>query len=186
MRPVLLVLLVTASAAAQSVATEPHPHAAHPPSGLGAELTFGFGGQVGGPAGYVARFEYEVLPVLAPTHVRGGVGGFHGGFEYWRSGTDNAGFALPVVIVGGMRVFPVRALLGIGFDAFLVDQVADDTGVGWLAPIGMAHLALDIHGFQLGVDTRVDYRWQFGAPDHARWQLGLVIGRTYESRAPIY
>jgi hypothetical protein len=178
-----IVLLVVAGTAH----AEPERRSApHPPSGLGGDLVFGWAGQLDGPDGFVARYENELLPVLSPSRRVGGVFGFYIGGEYWRSQTDHAGFSLPVAIVGGIRVFPVRAVIGVGADAFLIDQVADDTGVGFWAPLAMARLGADVFGFQVGADARVGRRWQFGAPDHTRWQLGIFIGRTWESRATIY
>jgi hypothetical protein len=37
-------------------------------------------------------------------------------------------------------------------------------------------------GIQLGVDARIGYRWQIGADDHARWQLGFYAGYTAPPR----
>jgi len=179
----VILMLIGGLAEAQRAATAPAPEPRrepHPPSGIGGDLVFGWGGQRGGPSGWVARFEYEVLPVFAPRGTVGAVFGFQPGFEYWRSGDDHWGFSLPVAITGGIRVFPIRAIIGIGADAFLVDQVADDTGVGFWAPFAMARLGADLLGFQLGADARIGYRWQFGAEDHSRWQLGIFIGKTWE------
>ncbi len=159
---------------------------AHPPAGLGGDFVLGWAGQRGGKSGYVARFEYEVLPVFQDT---GGVVGFHEGFEWWRSGADNWGFSMPVAMVFGARVEPVRATIGFGMDAILIDQVDDDTGFGMLAPFATARLGLDISGFEIAADARLGYRWQFGAPDHTRWQLGIAIGHTWSMskvQRPIY
>jgi hypothetical protein len=101
----------------------------------------------------------------------------------WRSGEDNWGGSVPLAIVGGVRTFPVRFTIGGGVDALLVDQVNDDTGFGLYAPFAMAKLGLDVKGLQMGWDARIGYRWQFGADDHARWQLGFYVGYT-ASMAP--
>lgn len=153
---------------------------------MGGQLVAGVAGQLDGPSGWVARLEYEILPLFAPVGTNGAIAGFGYGFEYWRSGTDNWGLSMPLPLLFGVRFAPVRATIGAGFDAFLVDQVADDTGVGFFAPLALASLALDIHGFRVGAEARGQYRWQFDADDHARWQLGVFIGFTGEQRGPIY
>jgi len=180
---------ITSDAGAR-VATDPtridgrHPYEPHPPAGIGGDIAIGWAGQRGGPHGYVARFEYEVFPVFERG---GGVVGFQPGLEWWRSGADNWGFSIPFAWMFGARVEPFRATVGFGFDTFLIDQVANDTGVGLLAPFGAAKLGFDIDGFELGLDARIGYRWQFGADDHARWQLGVAVGRTWGPPAkPLY
>ncbi len=185
----LPLVLGARSAAAQPAATrdpDPEPtvtlREAHPPSGLGAGVAFGFAGQRNGPSGWVARLEYEALPVLAPRGTNGGVFGFQGGYEYWRSGTDNWGMSLPIAFAFGVRAYPVRATFGLGFDVILIDQVANDTGVGFWAPFGSLSVGVDLFGVRVSADTRLGYRWQIGAEDHARWQLALTIGKTEESR----
>jgi hypothetical protein len=146
----------------------------HGPAGLGGALVFGWGGQKDGKSGWVARFDEEILPIFT----KRGLFGMMPAFELWRSGTDNWGFSMPVAIVGGVRLEPVRLTVGAGVDAFLVDQVDDDTGVGFYAPFAMAKLGLDIRGVQMGWDARIGYRWQFGADDHTRWQLGFYVAFT--------
>jgi len=190
---VALVALVLASsgglAAAQPIATQPAtetatttaPPPAHPPAGLGAGVTFGWGGQRHGREGWVARLEYEAFPVYGEANPVGAVFGFQPGFEVWRSGENNWGFSLPIAIVLGIRAFPVRGTVGVGFDAFLIDQVDDDTGVGFWAPFAMARFGADVLGYQVGADARYGYRWQFGADDHARWQLGVYVAKTFGS-----
>lgn len=150
----------------------------HGPVGIGADVAFGWAGQRGGPRGWSARFEYEVLPYFDPDKIVSALYGVMPGFEFWRSGADNWGFSLPFAIVGGVRLFPVRATFGVGIDALLVDQVNDDTGVGLFAPFALGKLAVDIAGVQLGLDARAGYRWQFGAEDRARWQLSIYTGFT--------
>lgn len=157
---------------------DPHHH---PPSGLGLDFVFGWAGQRHGPSGYVARLDYELYPVLAPSRVAGWVFVFHAGFEYWRFGDDNWGVSMPFTFALGLRVFPVRILGGVGFDTIVVDQVANDTGFGLFAPLAMARASLDLFGAQVGVDARYAYHWLLGADDHARWQLGLFVGGTMES-----
>lgn len=182
-RSVLRSLVLIAMVASRAVAGPP-PVAApyeHPPSGLGLDLVAGWAGQRNGPSGHVFRLEYEVLPVLAPSREVGPLFGFHAGFEHWRSGDDNWGISLPMTMALGLRVFPVRIVGGVGIDTFVVDQVADDTGFGLFCPLAMARVGLDIFGAQVGVDARATYHWQFGAEDHARWQLGVFIGGTMES-----
>ena len=182
-RAVLLVLLMCGAARAQpkavDVATTRDPSRDHPhgPVGFGADLSFGWAGQRNGPSGWSARLDYEVLPFFDPSKF-GGLFGFQPGFEIWSSGEDNWGFSMPVAIVAGIRVFPMRATLGVGFDAMLVDQVDDDTGFGMYAPFALAKLGADVFGVQLGVDARLGYRWQIGAEDHARWQLSFYAGYT--------
>ena len=159
-----------------------------PPAGIGGTFVFGPAGQRGGPSGFVARYDYEVLPVFPHGDTPGGVFGFHVGYEFWRSGADNWGLSLPIAWVFGARVFPMRTLVGFGVDTFLIDQVANDTGVGFFAPFAMARVGADVKGWQMGLDARVGYRWQVGADDHTRWQLGAYVGKTWEppARRPLY
>lgn len=183
----LVVLAMCGAARAQPKAVSvestrtPEHHHQHPPSALGIELVFGWAGQRGGPRGWSARLDYEVLPFFDPGK-SGGLFGFMPGFEVWRSGEDNWGFSIPVGIVAGVKLFPVRATLGFGFDAALVDQVDDDTGFGLWAPFALAKLGVDVRGIQIGADARVGYRWQIGADDHTRWQLGIYAGYTMHPR----
>jgi len=183
LRVILLVLVTCGAARAQVRAIgvgEPRPaqhHHHHPPAGLGIDIAFGWAGQRNGPSGWSARLDYEVLPFFDPSE-RGGLFGFQPGFEVWRSGEDNWGFSLPVGVVGGVRIFPMRLTLGVGLDAIVIDQVDDDTGFGLYAPFALAKLGVDVFGAQVGADARIGYRWQFGAEDHTRWQLGIYVGYT--------
>lgn len=141
------------------------------------DFVFGWAGQKDGPSGWSARLDYEVFPLFGKGKIAP-VFGAQPGFEVWRSGEDNWGFSLPVAFVVGARVFPFRATIGGGIDAILVDQVNDDTGVGFYAPFALAKLGLDLYGVQIGADARIGYRWQIGADDHTRWQLGIYAGYT--------
>jgi hypothetical protein len=182
---VVIAVLAPTRAQAQTRATalvEDQPYRPHGPAGLGGELVVGWAGQVGGPTGYVARLEYEVFPLYTPNGKSGPIVGFQPGLEWWRSGADNWGASLPVALVAGVRALPVRMTVGVGMDALLVDQVADDTGFGAYAPFAMARAGLDLYGIQLGVDTRIGYRWQLGAENHARWQLAIYAGGTIGPR----
>ena len=186
-----LVFALLGDAAAQPVATDaprpaPQPvatgaprSAPHPHGGLGGTLTGGLVGRSETPAGWVARIEYELFPVLAPTGTTGAILGFHAGWEFWRAKPD-WGLAMPVAIVLGVRAEPVRATAGVGVDMFLVDVVDDDTGFGLYAPFASARVGADVLGIQLGADARIVRRWQIGAPDHTQWQLGAFIGGTWE------
>lgn len=191
LRVILVVLAMCGAARAQPKAVSVESTRAtqhrHPPAGLGFDATLGWAGQRNGPSGWSARVEYELLPVFATDN--GGLFGILAGFEVWRSGEDNWGGSLPFGVAGGIRLFPLRATFGVGFDAALVDQVADDTGFGLWAPFALAKLGLDVFGMQLGADARIGYRWQIGADDHARWQLGIYAGYTMHGgprNKPIY
>lgn len=157
------------------------PAAPREPIGLGGELVLGWTHQHEGPTGRVVRLAYEVLPIFPSAGPVGVLVGVQPGLEYWRAGADDWGFSVPLALVVGIRALPVRTTLGFGFDAVLVDQVAGDTGVGFWAPFAMARTGIDLHGFQVGADARIGYRWQFGAEDHMRWQLGLYAGYTWEA-----
>lgn len=141
------------------------------------DLAFGWAGQKDGKRGWSARLDYEVFPFFDPSKL-GGLFGFMPGVEVWRSGDDNWGFSMPLAIVAGVRLFPLRLTLGGGVDAILVDQVDDDTGFGMYAPFALGKLGVDVFGVQVGVDTRVGYRWQIGAEDHTRWQFSFYVGYT--------
>ncbi len=167
-------------------ATAAHPER-HPPAGLGGTLTVGRAGMSGTPTGWLVRLDYELFPVIAPAGTAGPVVGLHIGWEVWRAKPD-WGLSLPLAIVFGVRAQPVRATLGVGLNALIVDVVNDDTGVGLYAPFACARVGGDVFGIQLGADARITRRWQIGAPDHTQWQLGVFAGGTWESkhRGPRY
>ena len=158
------------------------------PAGVGIELAYGPAGQLGGRSGSVWRLEDEVCPIFDRAKL-GAVLCVQPGLEVWSSGEDDWGFSMPLAIVAGVRAFPFRMVAGAGVDAILVDQVADDTGVGMYAPFALAKVGFDIEGFQAGIDGRIGYRWQLGAEDHGRWQLGMFIAKTFSPpprrRAPV-
>jgi hypothetical protein len=176
---VVALLLAATSARAQEVATSPAPaRNPHPPSGIGATLGIGRAGD-----GWLARLDQDMLVGRTPDGQIGPVFGFQTGFEFWRHAPD-WGFGLPVAAVMGVRVFPLRATLGLGLEAAFIDSVADDTGFGMWAPFVSANLGFDIHGFRLGVDSRVIRRWQLGADDFTQWQLALYVGGDVGARPP--
>jgi len=174
----VLVALLCGTTSAQPITTAPpapsEPRNPHPPSGIGASFALGRAGDA-----WLARLDYDVLPVMAPTRTVGPVFGFMPGIEYWR-GAGDSGFAIPIAILMGIRAFPGRATIGLGFDAIVIDSVNDDVGFGLWAPFVSANLGLDIDGFRLGVDARIVRRWQFGADDFTQWQLAIFAGRTIE------
>jgi hypothetical protein len=170
------------SAQAQPIATTTAPREhAHPHGGLGAALAFGVVSEPGRPTGWIARLDYDVLPVLGLPGRFGGVFGFAPGLQYWRAGGD-WGIGMPVGFVLGVRGPWFRATGGFGFEAILVDQVADDTGAGFFAPFGHLALGLDLRGWRAGVEGRVTRRWQFGADDRTQWQATFFVGRTIEAK----
>jgi hypothetical protein len=177
----LIALASVAEAQPRSVnvmATEELHQSDDVPAGIGGGLVFGWGGQKDGPRGWVARFDYELFPFY-DAGAAGGFFGFQPGIEAWSSGADNWGFSMPFLFVVGVRAFPFRASIGAGCDLMLVDQVNDDTGFGLYAPLAAAKLGVDVFGFQVGADARLGYRWQFGADDHTRWQLGIFAAKTF-------
>jgi hypothetical protein len=145
--------------------------------GLGGSFFLGSAGQRNGPSGWSARIDFENFKLFPHDGFGGIVGSLHG-LEVWSSGEDNWGFSLPVGFIAGVRAQPLRAMIGGGIDAILVDQVDDDTGFGFYAPFALARVGFDIDGFQVGADARVGYRWQIGADDHTRWQVGFFIAKT--------
>jgi hypothetical protein len=66
----------------------------------------------------------------------------------------------------------------------LVDHVARETGVGFYAPFALANLAIDIDGWRIGADARVERRWQISADDHTQYQLGINLGRSWDEARP--
>ena len=171
----LLILAAGANGAAAQVAAAPaaeEPEHRHPPGGLGGSAVVGLADD-----GWVARLDYELFPVMAPHGVFGPVLGFVAGLEYWRDGGDK-GFAMPVLWAGGVKLFPVRALLGVGIHLITIDSVDDDVGVGLWGPIAMASVSFDVRGVRLGVEARATRRWQFGADDFTQLQVALVAGYT--------
>lgn len=182
MRGFLVLVVLYGAAHAQVMAGEapqPRDEVREPdgPAGAGLGLVFGWAGQKDGKSGWSARLDEEIY-FHYTRHKQFGV---ITGFEVWRSGTDNWGFSLPLAIAGGVRVEPLRLTVGAGVDMVLVDQVDDDTGFGMYAPFAMAKLGFDIRGIQMGWDARINYRWQLGADDHTRWQLGFYVAYSAET-----
>lgn len=175
------VLLAPALAHAQ-VAAAPNPHGEH--VGLGGDLAVGAAYASGVGDAWVARLEYDAMPVLAPPRRIGPLVSFVVGYEYWRAGTGTWGFDLPAELELGLRAFPFRATVGVGADAMLVDQVRGDTGVGFWAPLASASAGFDVDGFTVMADARVTRRWQIGADDFTQWMFTLAIGNTWEGPAP--
>lgn len=183
---VALGLVVTVSAvtpaAAQQVATStapapPHPH---PHAGIGGGVSLGLVRARGLDDGWFGRIELEALPVLGRRGQVGGLFGFLSGLDTWHAGAD-WGVGLPLALTMGVRAPGVRAGLLMGFEAFFVDRVADDTGVGFYAPLGGLRVSVDVRGFTAGVDARVVRRWQLGADDHTQWQLGVALAYDVET-----
>lgn len=176
------VLALAPDATAQTAATDERPSARRevPKVGIGAHVGGGVAYASGVPDAWMARLEYEAFPFLAPRGTVGGLFGFLGGIEYWRGGADNWGMTTPFAIVGGMRAVAVRGYVGFGLDMAGIDQVADDTGFVYCAPLALASLGLDVRGITVMADARVSRRWQIGADDHTQWMFGLMVGSTLE------
>ncbi len=153
------------------------PRLAHPPAGFGGSAVAGWADD-----GWIGRIEYELFPVMAPNRTIGPFLGFVTGMEYWRDGEDK-GFSLPVLWAGGVRIFPVRAMLGVGIHALTIDKVAGDWGGGAWGPIAMGSLGFDIFGVRVGVDLRAARHVNLGADDFTQLQLGISVGYTW-STAP--
>ncbi|MBL8622591.1 MAG: hypothetical protein JNK64_14855 [Myxococcales bacterium] len=184
--PLGLVALIALTAVARATpvavppATSPPRPFAHPHAGLGGGLAIGTQRQ-DGVDGWVARLDYEGFPVLAPRGTFGGLFGFVPALQLWRAGED-WGVGVPVAIALGVRAPGIRAMALVGFEAMLVDVVADDTGFGLYAPLAGARVAVDVGGWYAGADARVERRWQIGAPDHTQWQASIVFGHTWETK----
>jgi hypothetical protein len=132
---------------------------------------------------YVARLQVDAYPVFAPKDHPGAALGFGYGFEYWRAGPDNWGFALPAGMQVGARVGAVHATVGLGIYALIVDQINDDTGVGAWGPYASGQLGLHIGKLTAVIAGRIDRRWLAGAADRTQWSLGVMFGITEETRS---
>ena len=172
----------------QPVAEDPPPSRPRPPPanvGIGARLGYGWAYSDGVPDAYLIRFDYEAFPFITDRHTVGGLFGFNLGFDYWHARDrvpDNWGLGLPFAFVVGMRAVAARGYVGVGVNAITLDQVDDDTGFGWMAPMALANVGLDLFGWNATFDTRVSRRWQFGAPDHTQWMFSIMIGATLEPK----
>ncbi|MEO8845858.1 MAG: hypothetical protein ABI704_30070 [Kofleriaceae bacterium] len=177
---VLAVLPTAAHAQVAAARADEPPHV-----GLGVKLAVGEAVANGLDNAWVARLEYDLLPVLAPPDGRPGpLTGFTMGAEYWRAGHGTWGIALPVQLVLGVRAAHVRVTGGLGADVLLVDQVHGDTGVGFYAPLACLSAGLDIHSVTVLADVRVTRRWQIGADDFTQWMFTLSVGYTKEGPPP--
>ena len=171
--------------AAQTLATDVRPVPPHEPApvGIGARLGYGWAYADGVPDAHLFRLDYETFVFITPRHTVGGMFGFLTGFDYWKGGEkDNWGFGLPAAFIIGMRAVAVRGYVGAGVNGFTIDQWNDDTGFGWMAPMAVANVGLDLFGFTASFDTRVSRRWQFGSPDHTQWMFSVMIGAVLEPR----
>ena len=175
----ILAALAPAVAHAQVAAkvAEPPPH---PRAGLGVELGFGVVRSGDLPDGWAGRLMYHLMPALPAPHRVGALFDLAIGYEYWRSGPGTWGTDLPAELELGIRVPGVRAELGVGFDAMLLDQVHGDTGFGLWAPLASATAGIDLWHVTLMADARVTRRWQLGADDHTQWMFTLGLGYTEE------
>ena len=73
---------------------------------------------------WVARLEYDLLPLLAPPEVRAGpLAGFTMGADYWRAGHGTWGIGLPVQLVLGLRTSYLRVTGGVGADVILIPEI---------------------------------------------------------------
>ena len=182
LRGVLAVAVLALPAAARAqVAAMPEDPPRVPPRGsehvgIGAQLAFG----TTGDGGFAGRLEYLLTPYLAKPGRFGGLFGFAIGYEYWRVGPGTWGMDLPFELVIGMRGTPVRAQVGAGVDAFLLDRWSGDTGVGFYAPTANASIGFDIAPVTLMADARVTRRWLIGADDHTQWLFTVGLGGTME------
>lgn len=189
-----LAILVAAAprAGAQPIAVDP-PAAPPASSGPGpiarATDAHGYGGVGGGLAfgrvranglddGWVARLDFEAALLSRPDKL-GGYIGYLPAFEFWKAG-DDWGLGMPVALEMGVRGPGFRAGLLLGFEAFLVDEVAGDAGFGLYAPLAGLRAQSEWDGWAIGVDGRVERRWQFGADDHTQWQLAVTVSRLWE------
>jgi|JI6StandDraft_1071083.scaffolds.fasta_scaffold39359_2 hypothetical protein len=178
-----------APAAAQAVAVDPGRTPAaplrsrnpHPPAGFSIGVALGYEHQDGFDRGWLARLDYDVFPLLTPRGRFGGYFGFQPSLQIWDS-DDGWGVGIPFAIAMGVRAPGVRAGISFGFEAFSVEQLDDDTGVGLYQPLAGARVVLDLAGFYAGADARVTRRWQIGADDHTQWQASLVFGHTWETK----
>lgn len=190
-----LALLVTAllaampsAAAAQEVAVDPPPApmkvaAAPRPrthAGIGAGLAFGPARLGGGDNGWVARLDFELLPVLGRPGKVGPIVGLQPALQAWGS-DDGGGFGLPYAVVAGVRAPGLRVTGLLGIEVFFVDKIHDDYGFGLYAPFAGARAVFEHHREYLGFDVRVTRRWQFGADDYTQWQASIVIGGLVET-----
>ena len=148
--------------------------------GLGGGLMVGRVTASGLEDGWIVRLEGEAALLSAPGKL-GGYLGYLVSAQLWGAG-DDAGGGMPIAVELGVRAPGVRAGVLFGFEAFLVDEVADDTGVGFYAPLAGVRVATDWDGWSLGVDGRVERRWQIGADDHTQWQLGVTASYLWQRR----
>ncbi|MBI3204412.1 MAG: hypothetical protein HYZ29_22945 [Myxococcales bacterium] len=109
---------------------------------------------------------------------RGFFRGVSVGVEGWRAGPADFGAGAPVLAQVGIQSDALFMVLGAGAQALFVDQVAGDTGVGFLAPEALADVGFDLEGVRFLLDARAGYRWQLGAPDRSSLRVGGVIQLT--------
>jgi hypothetical protein len=64
----------------------------------------------------------------------------------------------------------------VGADWLIVDSVANETGVGILAPLLMTQIGLDLSIVRLLGEGGVQYRWQWGGEDRLMYMLGAALG----------
>jgi hypothetical protein len=161
------------------------PHAQPSDEVSGMNLVAGWSQLHGGVPGWMVRLEGEILGTSPKGRDSGAILGALHGFEYWQvnpsPGERDFGFSAPVAVIAGLRLYPLRVVVGAGLDAILVDHVKRDTGVGFYAPFALANASIDLDGWRIGADARVERRWQIGAVDHTQYQLTFHIGHNFEA-----
>lgn len=190
MRSLALVAILSSTAVADTrplaVATDPPRHHDHPHAGVGGDGAVGMVRAGGADDGWLVRGEFVGLPALTPRGRVGPLFGLVSGAEAW-FGPDDWGMGLPFAMALGVRAPGVRAMGLLGWQTLIVDHVADDTGVGFFAPMAGAQIVAELRGWHLGLDARVVRRWQFGADDRTQWQGTITVGYTLEQpqRGPV-
>ena len=184
MRSRYLALMVGFPLAATAAVAKPmpsdEPRWAHVRTGVDAGLSVGLAGLRDRGVGWMARLELAQLQALPDPGRLGGLFGIGAGVQAW-AGDGAGGAGLPMTIMLGVRSRGVRGFVQLGFESILVDRIDRDVGVGLMAPLAGAQLAIDVAGWHAGVDARIERRWQFGAADRTQWQLTIAVAKTWES-----
>jgi len=78
-------------------------------------------------------------------------------------------------VVGGLALGAFEVLGGCGFSTLTVDRIAHRWGVGLLAPLSTASLALRVGKVRLEAGGYLEYLWRWNASDYLLRGISIAL-----------
>lgn len=159
-----------------------HRHGVRAPNDSRVGLTLSGGGLLtpGLSQGWYGRIDGTVLSGYAGDWHQ--VFGVLAGVEYW-SASNGSGGGIPAALRIGLVGPLSQVAVDLGAETLIFDDRDDDFGIGIYAPFARAVLGFDFGSVALLVDSQVQYRWQWGAPDFTDYRLGASLSLLGEPPA---